>query len=103
MRDARPLARTGNKTARLDVPICRAAFGALEKVHCGPLYSAMEKPSDIAEHAPHRRARRWMREIVIAALLTVAAIGFITAALLRGSGGSAPTPPFETARKPATQ
>jgi hypothetical protein len=44
-----------------------------------------------------------MREIVIAALLTVAAIGFITAALLRGSGGSAPTPPFETARKPATQ
>jgi hypothetical protein len=103
MRDARALARAGNKATWRDVPICRAAFGALENLLCGPLYSAMEKPSDIAEPAPHSRARRWMREIIIAVLLTVAAIGFITAALLRGNGAPGAAPPFETARKPATQ
>jgi hypothetical protein len=85
------------------VPICRAAFGALENLLCGGLYSAMENRSDIGEHAHQRRARRWMREIVIAALLTVAAIGFIAAALLRGNGGPSPAPSYETARKPPTQ
>lgn len=103
MRYARALARAGNKAARYDVPICRAAFGALEKLLCEPLYSVMEKPSHTAEHAPHNRQRRWLREFIIATLLTVAAIGFIAAALLRGNGGSAPAPPFETARKPTTQ
>jgi hypothetical protein len=63
----------------------------------------MEKPSDIGEQALHSRARRWMREIVIAVLLTVAAAAFITAALLRGNGAPGMTPSFETARKPATQ
>jgi hypothetical protein len=102
MRHARALTRIWNKAVRSDVPICRAAFGALEKPMCEPLYSAMEKPSHITEHAPPSRARRWMREIVIAVLLTVAAIGFITAALLRGNGAPGSAPPFETARKPAT-
>jgi hypothetical protein len=84
------------------VPICRAAFGALEKLLCASLYSAMENRSDIGEHPHQRRARRWMREIVIAALLTIAAVGFIAAALLRGNGGSSATQTYETARKPPT-
>jgi len=48
-----------------------------------------------------------VREIVLAAVLTVAAVAFITAALLRGNGAQqgAPqgAPPFETARKPVTK
>jgi hypothetical protein len=85
------------------VPICRAAFGALEKLLCAPLYLAMEKHSNIGEHAHQRRARRWVREIVIAVLLTVAAAAFITAALMRGNGAPGTTPSYETARKPAAQ
>jgi hypothetical protein len=88
------------------VPICRAAFGALEKDLCAPLYSAMEKhskPPDIGEHAQQHRAWRWAREIAIAVVLTIAAAAFITAALLRGSGAPDATPTYETARKPAPQ
>jgi len=84
------------------VPICRAAFGALEKLPCGALYFAMEKHSGMDEPASSRRAWRWAREIAIAVLLTLAAAGFITAALVRGNSGSHP-PSFETARKPAGQ
>jgi hypothetical protein len=84
------------------VPICRAAFGALEKLLCASLYSLMENRSDIGEHPHQRRVRRWMREIVIAALLTIAAVGFIAAALLRGNGGPSATHTYETARKPPT-
>lgn len=40
-----------------------------------------------------------MREIALAVLLTVAAVGFIAAALLRGDGGQGPST-AETARKP---
>ena len=43
-----------------------------------------------------------MREIVIAALLTIAAVGFIAAALLRGNSGPSVTQTYETARKPPT-
>ena len=85
------------------MPICRAAFGALEKLLCARFYLAMENRSDIGERAHQHRAWRWMREIVIAALLTVAAVGFIAAALLRGDGGSPAAPSYETARKPPTQ
>jgi len=84
------------------VPICRAAFGALEKPLCGALYFAMEKHSGMGEPASSRRAWRWAREIAIAVLLTLAAAGFITAALVRGNSGSHP-PSFETARKPVGQ
>ncbi|HKD56349.1 MAG TPA: hypothetical protein VKD45_02475 [Hyphomicrobiaceae bacterium] len=61
----------------------------------------MEKHSGKGEPASSRRAWRWVREIAIAVLLTVAAAGFITAALVRG--GSHTPPSFETARKPAGQ
>jgi len=84
------------------VPICRAAFGALEKLLCGALYFAMEKHSGMDEPASSPRAWRWAREIAIAVLLTLAAAGFITAALVRGNSGSHP-PSFETARKPVGQ
>jgi len=84
------------------VPICRAAFGALEKLPCGALYFAMEKHSGMDEPASSPRAWRWAREIAIAVLLTLAAAGFITAALVRGNSGSHP-PSFETARKPVGQ
>jgi hypothetical protein len=63
----------------------------------------MEKHSNIGEHAHQRRARRWVREIAIAVLLTVAAAAFITAALMRGNGAPGTTPSYETARKPAVQ
>ena len=83
------------------MPICRAAFGALENLPCGALYSAMEKRSGIGEATHAHRAWRWVREIAIAVLLTVAAAGFITAALLRGHGAPESARSFETARKPA--
>ena len=63
----------------------------------------MEKRFGMGEPAPSRRAWRWAREIAIAVLLTVAAAGFITAALLRGNGAPHSPPSFETARKPAGQ
>ena len=85
------------------MPICRAAFGALEKLLCGALYFAMEKHSGMGEPASSRRAWRWAREIAIAVLLTLAAVGFITAALVRGNGGLQTPPSFETARKPVGQ
>ena len=84
------------------MPICRAAFGALEKLICGALYSAMEKHSGMGP-APSHRAWRWVQEIAIAVLLTLAAAGFIAAALLHGNGVSKSAPSFETARKPAAQ
>ena len=63
----------------------------------------MEKHSDIGEHAHQRRAWRWAREIAIAVVLTIAAVAFITAALLRGNGAPDKTPSYETARKPAAR
>ena len=94
-------ARAASYSRASAVPICRAAFGALEKLLCAPLYFAMEKHSDIGEHAHQRRAWRWAREIAIAIVLTIAAAAFITAALLRGNGEPDTTPSFETARKPS--
>jgi hypothetical protein len=79
------------------VPICRAAFGALEKLCCGALYSAMEKRSIAGAYSRRRRMRRWAREVVLAVVLTIAAAAFMTAAWLRGS---VPGSPIETARKP---
>jgi hypothetical protein len=49
-----------------------------------------------------RRARRWMKEIMLAIALTVAAAGFIAVALLRGE--QAPGDPhLMTARKAPSQ
>ena len=61
----------------------------------------MDSDPIAGEHRAPRRARRWVREIVLAAILTIAAVAFIAAALLRGNGAQAP--PFETARKPVTK
>jgi hypothetical protein len=85
------------------VPICRAAFGALEKLCCPALYLAMERDSITGEHRAQSRAWRWAREITLAVVLTIAAAAFITAALLRSNGTPQVGPAFETARKPATQ
>jgi hypothetical protein len=63
----------------------------------------MAKRLGIGATAHPHRAWRWAREIAIAVLLTVAAAGFITAALLRDNGASQSSPSFETARKPAGQ
>jgi hypothetical protein len=84
------------------VPICRAAFGALESLSCGELYFVMERRPIAGEHTPQRRVRRWAREIALAALLTIAAAAFITAAWLRGNGMPHAATPIETARKPAS-
>jgi|GEM_PF-5736422 len=63
----------------------------------------MERNPIAGEHRAQSRARRWAREIVLAALLTVAAAIFITVALLRGD--SKPDGlPFDTARQlPASE
>ena len=64
---------------------------------CGALYSAMEKRS-IDRRYPHQnRVRRGAREIVLAVLLTIAAVTFITAAWLHGTTWPQ-TAPYETAQ-----
>lgn len=60
----------------------------------------MKLPLPPGEQAAPRRFTARMREIVLAALLTVAAVGFIAAALLRGDGTSPRPAAVETARKP---
>jgi hypothetical protein len=81
------------------VPICRAAFGALEIQLCGALYLAMEKRPTERGYSHQHRVRRGAREIALAVLLTIAAVTFITAAWLRGTTWPQ-TAPYETARKP---
>jgi hypothetical protein len=63
----------------------------------------MEKHSTAGEHGRQRRVRRWVREILLAVVLTVAAAVFIAVALLRGGANPQDAPSFETARKPATR
>jgi hypothetical protein len=63
----------------------------------------MEKHRDIVERAHPTRAWRRGREIAIAVVLTVAAVAFIAAALLRGGSAPGETPSYETARKPHVQ
>jgi hypothetical protein len=82
--------------------MCRAAFGALEGPGRFTLYLPMERRPIGGERTSRRRVRRWAREIVIAALLTIAAAAFIATALLRGDGAGPRAPAFETARKPPT-
>jgi hypothetical protein len=48
----------------------------------------MEKASERRHHTSHPNLRRWMREIVLAILLTVAAATVITVALWRGDGAN---------------
>ena len=46
-----------------------------------------------------RRLRRWQREVALAVMLTIAAVAFIAAAMLR-SDGAHDSAPYATARKP---
>jgi hypothetical protein len=48
----------------------------------------MEKASERRHHTSHPHLRRWMREILLATLLTVAAATVITVALWRGDGAN---------------
>jgi hypothetical protein len=48
----------------------------------------MEKRSERRLNSSHLNARRWMREIILAIVLTVAAVTVITAALWRGDGAN---------------
>jgi hypothetical protein len=84
------------------VPICRAAFGALEKHNFLAPYPAMARDPRGFEQREQRRVRRWVREIALAVVLTVAAATFIVVALLRDNGAPQGAPQFETARKPLT-
>ena len=60
-----------------DVPICRAAFGALERLVLPRSLSAMEREPTFRRARAQRRVRRWAREILLAAMLTAAAAAFI--------------------------
>jgi hypothetical protein len=90
------------------VRICRAAFGALALRRGGAFHAAMtaHRPNGApheglrAEPRLQRRDPRRLREIILAAVLTAAAVGFIAAALLRGDGGALRGPNLETERKP---
>lgn len=53
-----------------------------------------------AEPRPQRRDPRRLREVILAAVLTAAAVGFIAAALLRGEGSAPRGPNLEAERKP---
>jgi hypothetical protein len=84
------------------VPICRAAFGALERLGHRSLYLAMQRRPRhriIFKRTVTRPLRRWAREIALAAALTAVAAAFIANALLNGAEPSA----YETARKPSTK
>jgi hypothetical protein len=92
------------------VRICRAAFGALALRVLGAFHAAMtaDRPKgaprggERAEARPQRRNPRRLREIILAAFLTAAAIGFIAAALLRGESGALRSPSMEAERRPFT-
>jgi hypothetical protein len=60
----------------------------------------MADSSTERERISQRRARRRAKEIVIAAVLTIAAVAFIAAAFWRAGGSPAEPEPFSTARKP---
>ena len=61
----------------------------------------MEKRARDVGQGPKRRVRRGVREIVLAVMLTVAAVIFIAAAWLSGGGGERQAAPIESARKPS--
>jgi hypothetical protein len=57
----------------------------------------MEKGSERRQHISPSNLRRWMREIVLAIMLTIAAAAGITVTLWRGDGANQVVP---VARKP---
>ena len=82
------------------MPFCRAAKGALANTHCQRLYLAMEKRPSLGKLLTQLRAQRWGREVVLAALLTIAAAVFIAVAMLGSDVSEQDRTPVETARQP---
>jgi hypothetical protein len=70
------------------VPICRAAFRALELVRRDALLPRMEKVSERRRQNSPPNLRRWTREIALAVLLTIAAVTVISVAWWRGDGAN---------------
>lgn len=68
---------------------------------CQRLYLAMEKRPGHNELLNYLRALRLSREVVLAALLTIAAAAFIAAAMLGSDMSEQGRKPVETARQPA--
>jgi hypothetical protein len=68
---------------------------------CQGLYLAMEKRRVLRERLSQLRAQRWSREVLLAALLTLAAAVFIATAMVGREGSGPDKAPLETARKPA--
>jgi hypothetical protein len=64
------------------------------------LYLAMEKRPNLGELLTKLRAQRWSREVLLAALLTIAAVVFIAAAILGSDMSEQGRTPVETARQP---
>jgi hypothetical protein len=60
----------------------------------------MERLRLLRERLARLGVRRWGREILLAVLLTIAAAGFIAAALLGRGSGSENDSAYETATKP---
>jgi hypothetical protein len=76
--------------ARLLVPWQNDAASALSP--------GMQRLRYIREWIRRRRIKRWVREITLAVVLTVAAAAFIAVAVWRGPQADVP---YATARKPA--
>jgi hypothetical protein len=60
----------------------------------------MEKRPSLNELLTRLRAQSWSREVLLAALLTIAAVVFITAAMVGRDNSEQGTTPVETARQP---
>ena len=60
----------------------------------------MEKRPSLNELIARFRGQPWSREVLLAALLTIAAVVFITAAMVGRDDPDQKTVPMETARQP---
>jgi hypothetical protein len=60
----------------------------------------MEKRPTLHERIARLRAQRWSREVLLAALLTIAAVVFIATAIVGRDGSIEDKPGVEAARKP---
>jgi hypothetical protein len=60
----------------------------------------MEKRPSLNERITRFRAQPWSREVLLAALLTIAAVVFIAAAMIGRNDPDQQTVPVETARQP---
>ena len=61
----------------------------------------MEKRPNLLERIAQLRAQRWSREVLLAALLTIAAAVFIATAMVGSDSSDSDKTPFEAARKPS--